>query len=137
MLRQLLEKHGIGARVSAYREASREAIGMLDVNGVAMVCVSYLDITGTPSHLRYLMRRLRRRLPQALILIGLWPADDAVLTDRPLSAAIGADYYTTSLREAVNICVETATRVPADKRLNLSQTDPEAPNPRPSSVPAS
>jgi predicted PurR-regulated permease PerM len=137
MLRQLLEKHGIGARVSAYREASREAIGMLDVNGVAMVCVSYLDITGTPSHLRYLMRRLRQRLPQALILIGLWPADDAVLTDRPLSAAIGADYYTTSLREAVNICVETATRVPADKRLNLSQTDPEAPNPRPSSVPAS
>jgi hypothetical protein len=79
MLRQLLEKHGMGARVSAYRTASREAIGMLDVNGVAMVCVSYLDIGGTPSHLRYLMRRLRQRLPQALILIGLWRADDAVL----------------------------------------------------------
>ena len=74
MLQQLLEKHGIGARVSDYRAASREAIGMLDVNGVAMVCVSYLDIAGTPSHLRYLMRRLRQRLPQALILIGLWTA---------------------------------------------------------------
>ena len=83
---------------------------MLGVNGVAMVCVSYLDITGTPSHLRYLMRRLRQRLPQALILIGLWPADDTVLTDKQLRAAIGADFYTTSLREAVNICVEAATQ---------------------------
>jgi predicted PurR-regulated permease PerM len=110
MLQQLLEKHGIGARVSDYRAASREAIGMLDVNGVAMVCVSYLDIAGTPSHLRYLMRRLRQRLPQALILIGLWTADDAVLTDKQLRAAIGADFYTTSLREAVNICVEAATQ---------------------------
>jgi predicted PurR-regulated permease PerM len=110
MLRQLLEKHGIGARVSDYRAASREAIGMLDVNEVAMVCVSYLDIAGTPSHLRYLMRRLRQRLPQALILIGVWTADDAVLTDKQLRAAIGADFYTTSLREAVNICVEAATQ---------------------------
>jgi hypothetical protein len=132
MLRQLLEKHGIGARMSAFRAASREAIGMLDVNGVAMVCVSYLDIVGTPSHLRYLMRRLRQRLPQALILIGLWPADDAVLTDKQLRAAIGADFYTTSLREAVNICVEAATQAPADNRLNPSQRNPPAPNPRPS-----
>ncbi len=115
MLRQLLEKHGIGARVSPYRAASREAIGMLDVNGVAMVCVSYLDVAGTPSHLRYLMRRVRQRLPQALILIGLWPAEDAVLTDKQLRAAIGADFYATSLREAVNICVEAATQAPSVK----------------------
>jgi hypothetical protein len=53
---------------------------------------------------------LRQRLPQALILIGLWPAEDAVLTDKQLRAAIGADFYTTSLREAVNICVEAATQ---------------------------
>ena len=134
MLWQLLEKHGIGARVSAYRAASREAIAMLDISGVAMVCLSYLDIAGTPSHLRYLMRRLRQRLPQALILIGLWPADDAVFTDEQLRAAIGADFYTTSLREAVNICVEAATQAPGDNRLNASQINLEARNLRPSSA---
>jgi hypothetical protein len=101
------------------------------------VCVSYLAIAGTPSHLRYLMRRLRQRLPQALILVGVWPADDAVLTDKQLRAAIGADFYTSSLREAVNICVEAATQVRADNRLNPSQTNPKAPNPRLSSIPAS
>jgi len=47
MLAQLLTKHGVSARVAAYREASREAIAQLDVAGVSMVCVSYLHIAGT------------------------------------------------------------------------------------------
>jgi predicted PurR-regulated permease PerM len=113
MLAQLLEKHGIGARVASYDAASREAIGGLDVQGTAMVCISYLHISGTPSHLRYLMRRVRRKLPSAAILVGLWQADDMVLTDERIKAAVGADYYTTSLREAVNACVEAASGVKA------------------------
>ena len=53
MLAQLFSKHGVGARVVSYEEVSREEIGNLDVTGVVMVCVSYLDITGSPAHLRY------------------------------------------------------------------------------------
>ena len=73
-----------------------------------MVCISYLDISGTPSHLRYLIRRLKRKLPQAPILVGLWPSDDEVLKEERVRAIIGADYYATSLREAVTFCVEAA-----------------------------
>jgi predicted PurR-regulated permease PerM len=109
MLTQLLTKHGVSARVAAYREASREAIAHLDAAGVSMVCVSYLDIAGTPSHLRYLVQRLRRKLPHAVILIGLWPAEDAILTDHELRSSVGADYYTTTLRHAVEACIEVAT----------------------------
>jgi hypothetical protein len=113
MLAQLLNKHGIGTRVATYDEASREAIGRLDSNGVAMVCISYLDIQGTPSHLRYLIRRVRRKLPSTVILVGLWPADEKLLKDEGTKAAVGADCYTTSLRESVNACVEAASNLKA------------------------
>ena len=108
MLAQLLGKHGLGARLTPYQAASREEVGTLDVTGVAMVCISYLDITGSPSHLRYLMQRLHRRLPGVPVLVGLWPSEDDALKSDRVRAVIGADYYSTSLREAVNSCVEAA-----------------------------
>jgi len=98
MLAQMLGKHGLGVRIAPCQAASREEIGALDVTGVAMVCISYLDISGSPSHLRYPMRRLRRRLPDAPILVGLWPSEDDALRDDRVRAVIGTDYYSTSLR---------------------------------------
>lgn len=108
MLAQLLGKHGIDARTAPHEAASREKVGNLDMTGVAMVRVSYLDISGSPSHLRYLMRRLKRRLPGAPILVGLWPSEDEVLGSERMRAVIGADYYAMSLREAVDSCLEAA-----------------------------
>jgi hypothetical protein len=106
MLVQLLRKHGLEAQLVPHEAVSRSNIIGLDVKGVAMVCISYLDISGNPAHLRYLLQRLRQRLPKAPILVGLWPADDAVITDESLRATIGANHYVTSLREAV-ACVLT------------------------------
>ncbi len=108
MLSQLLHKNGLKARVLKYEAASRIRIGELNGEGVAMVCLCYLEIGGTPSHLRYLLRRLRQRLPAARLLVGLWPAEQAILTDDRLRAAVGADAYTSSLREAVEACLEAA-----------------------------
>ena len=73
-----------------------------------MVCISCLQLNGTPAHLEYLVRRLRRRLSAAALLIGLWPQEDVILRDVRLRAALGADYYTSSLREAVEACMEAA-----------------------------
>ncbi|HET9148429.1 MAG TPA: AI-2E family transporter [Acetobacteraceae bacterium] len=113
MLVQLLEKHGIGARITSYQSVSRESIGSLDIEEVRMVCVSYLDISGSPAHLRYLMQRLRRRLPAGIpILVGLWPAEDAALRDERVRAVVGADYFTSSLREAVDACLKAARETP-------------------------
>ena len=75
-----------------------------------MVCLSYLDIGGNPAHLRHLLRRLRARLPSVPILVGLWPAQDPILHDRDLREAVGADYYVTTLREAVETCIAAAHR---------------------------
>ena len=108
MLSQLLHKSGLTARVLSHEAVSRMRIGTLDGQGVAMVCLCYLEIGGTPSHLRYLLRRLRQRLPNARLVVGLWPAEQAILTDDRLRAAVGADVYTSSLREAVEACLEAA-----------------------------
>ena len=109
MLAQLLRKHGLGAQVTPYQSASREGIRDLDLSGVAMVCISYLDITGSPSHLRYLLERLRRRAPGISILVGLWPVGEKVLTDAALGREVGADAYVSSLRDAVDACLRVAT----------------------------
>jgi hypothetical protein len=148
MLAQLLAKHGLGARVVDHQAVARTAIRHLDVSGVAMVCVSYLELTGSPSHLRYLVRRLRMRLPTQPLLIGLWPSEEAVLRDDRLRAAVGADHYTSSLREAVEACLdalhqadiaagsaaEPADRAPAEdaeaaRRPSISPGQPAAASP--------
>ena len=79
--------------------------------------VSCLELFGTPSHLRYLLRRLRQRLPPDVpVLVGLWPQGEAILPDERLRAAVGADYYTSSLREAVEACLEVAHKAGADEK---------------------
>ncbi|KAA5611922.1 AI-2E family transporter [Rhodovastum atsumiense] len=110
MLAQLLRKHGLGARVLPHDAVSRARVGSLDISDAAMICFTYLDIAGTPSHLRYLLRRLQARLPGAPTLVGFWPAEAAVLRDEQLRAALGASTYTTTLRDTVQACLEAARK---------------------------
>jgi hypothetical protein len=108
MLAQLLRKHGLEARIVSRDAVSRAGIATLDIEGVAMVCISYLQITGSLSQLRYLIRRIRARVPTAPIVVGFWPEDAKVLEDEGQQRIIGADHYVTSLRDAVTACLETA-----------------------------
>ncbi len=111
MLAQLLGKHGMTGREIGFDDVSREQIATLDVANVAMACISYLDVRGNPAHLRYLVRRLRDRLPRETpILVGMWPLDDATLSDPLAQAAVGADTFSTSLEQTVSACAEIATK---------------------------
>ena len=108
ILAQLLRKHGLGARVAPYEAVSRGRIRELDLSGVAMICISYLDISGSPAHLRYLLERLHQRAPGTPILVGLWPVGEKVLTDAALGRQLGADIYVSSLRDGVEACLRAA-----------------------------
>lgn len=118
MLAQLLHKHGLGARVVPYEAVSRTNIRSLDAQAVAMACISYLDIGGNPAHLRYLLLRLRKRLPEARLLVGLWPAKASNMDGSGLGGQPGADYYVSSLREAMDACFAEARGT--DKRRMAS-----------------
>jgi hypothetical protein len=135
MLAQLLGKHGLGTQVVPYEAVSRSAILGLEAGHVQMVCISYLEIAGSPAHLRYLLQRLRRRIPQAPVLVGLWPADDAVLSDERLQSALGADHYVVTLRQAVAACLNAAARQ-EDDGGRIKGTAPKQPHDRAAPTPA-
>jgi len=66
--------------------------------------VVYLQIDGIPSHLRYMVRRIRARLPNVSIIVGLWSAEDLEKWSVDLQNAMGADAYVTSLQEMLAVC---------------------------------
>ncbi|MGC1411878.1 MAG: AI-2E family transporter [Acetobacteraceae bacterium] len=113
MFAQLLQKHAIGARLLSREAVSRALIGALDTRGVAMVFIGYLERAGSPAELRYVVRRIRSRLPGTTIVVGLWPDGDPILEDRDRQKAVGADHYVTSLRDAVTTCLTTARQASA------------------------
>ena len=112
MLAQLLGKHGLKARIVPHEAVSRTRIAALDIAGIAMMCISFINIGGSTARLRYLLRRLRERQPTARLLLGLWPAQDKDLVDGDLRRTLSADFYVTSLREAVRICLAEAHQAP-------------------------
>jgi predicted PurR-regulated permease PerM len=127
MLAQLLQKHGLGARVEGADAVATSNILRLETSGLAMVCLSYLD-TSSPAHMRYTIRRMRRRLPKAQVLLGCWRtgADAATLleTTKP-------DVVATSLREAVKLCIEAARPSEVPSEVSSESTSrAEAPPPK-------
>ena len=113
MLAQLLDKHGLHARVEGVEAIASTSIFHLETKGVAMVCVSYLDASSS-AHMRYTIRRLRRRLPQARIMLGCWMADAD-----PLRDTAKPDDVAVTLRDAVRLSLKAA-RKPASPVLTAT-----------------
>jgi hypothetical protein len=107
MLVQLLANRGIGARVVPSNAVSVANLPRLDVAGVQMAFLSYLE-PGSFANPRYLVRRLRRRLPRARIVDGFWTLAAQEALDRDALAATRADGVVTSLRQAVEQTVNAA-----------------------------
>ena len=108
MLGQLCTEHGLPARVEAAGALSSSNIFRLETTGVAIVLLVYLDLS-SPAHMRYSVRRLRRKLPKETIIL-VCPTSE---TDRAALQQLGdgakADLVAASLGEAVQLCIE-ATR---------------------------
>ena len=112
MLAQLLGERGVATRSIPHTAVSREAIGNLDLTGIGAVAISYLQLAGSPAHLRYLIKRVRQRAPDVRVIVGLWPEGEAAMSDEAIQRSIGADAYVGSLAQAVEKASEAA-RSPA------------------------
>jgi predicted PurR-regulated permease PerM len=119
MFAQLVAAHGVPARVEGAEALSTANIFRLDGLGVALVCLSYLDAS-SPAHMRYSVRRLRRKLPHATIMLGCWSADTDAAALEQLREAAKADLVAGSLQEATRLCVELARNVPDDVRVAVT-----------------
>jgi hypothetical protein len=105
MFAHLLGAHGLTARVEGPETLSTANLFRLQAEGAAVVCLSYLDAS-SPSHMRYAVRRLRRKLPNATILLGSWATNQDAATLETLRETAKADLVAGSLREAVSLCLK-------------------------------
>ena len=102
MLAQVLERRGYAPRVLGHGATSRGEISRLNMADISTIIISYLELTGSPAHLRFLIRRLRQKAPDARIVVGLWPEGEAALSDVSIQTTLGADQYVGSLRAAAD-----------------------------------
>jgi predicted PurR-regulated permease PerM len=104
MLAQLSTTHGLAARVEAAEALSTTNVFRLDTTGVAVICLVYLDASG-PAHMRYSVRRLRRKLPTATIILCCWfrEIDPAAL--ELLREGAKADLVAANLGDAIKLCI--------------------------------
>jgi predicted PurR-regulated permease PerM len=106
MLSQLSSAHGLSARVEGPEALSTANIFRLETGGVAIVCLVYMDATG-PAHMRYAVRRLRRKLPKATIILGCWMKDMEPAALERLREGAKADLVAASLGGALKHCIES------------------------------
>jgi len=119
MLAQLLKNQGIDTLVVPISAVSVGKIAQLDVTGVQMACLSYLEAGGL-TNARYLVRRLRRKLPHGTILVGFWTLSDEQVKSRDALQQTGADLIVTSLSQAVGQVCERARKACAAESLTSS-----------------
>jgi hypothetical protein len=109
MLAEVLKKRGLGAKALPPEGISAAHIASLASTEAKLVCLVYLGMGTGPAHIRYLVRRLRRILPEGVsILVGYFADEGDTQAVKALLETAEADAYTTSLHEAVELCIAAA-----------------------------
>ncbi len=101
MLAQLLDKHGIGARVIPWAATTAGNLSLLDETGVELLFISCLD-PRLSTHVRYLVRRLRRKFPKAKIVVAFWTQTTDTIKQEIIDGT-GVELLVSSLGEALEL----------------------------------
>ncbi|GJD32186.1 hypothetical protein PMNALOAF_3453 [Methylobacterium adhaesivum] len=107
MLSQILGQHGLAAQVvsmAALRQGERPAV----VEGIAMVCFSYLEPVSL-SQIRLNVRQARQAIPGVKVLVGFWRERDPSTLER-LRRTVSADVLVTSLNGALDAALRFSER---------------------------
>lgn len=122
MLAQLVRKHGLGASVVGTEALTSAGTGLLPSSAeTRVICLSYLD-TSNPVHVRYAVRRLRRRLPGSRIIVGSWGLTRSEA--EALCDSSRADACASRLTDAVGLCLESAASAGAVAAPETETADP-------------
>ena len=102
MVARALGERGIRARVLSPVSVGQDAIAQLDLTGIEVICLSYLD-PNPYVFAKFVSRRLKRRQPQMRILICAWnPASPETPPDDPTVRGV-ADAISVSLEGSVRL----------------------------------
>ena len=121
MLAHVLTRVGLPSRIEAAGALTTARLFRLDPAGVAMVCLSYLD-TSSPGHMRYAVKRLRRKFPGSLVMVGAWhmDVDERINT---IKQTVAADFFVTTVTEAAQVALSAAKAKPAEAKLEARPGD--------------
>ena len=89
IIAQLVSREGIGARAEDRDALSISRIFSLDTEDVGLVCLCFIGET-TSAQIHYAVRRLRRKMPQAFIMLTLIGSSSAFDEQFMSSAGIGS-----------------------------------------------
>ncbi|MCK8786689.1 AI-2E family transporter [Roseomonas sp. NAR14] len=112
MAAQPLQRLGFGTRVEPNAVLGETQLGQLDPARIRLCCLSVLEEGNTAAGVRYFLRRVRRQLPDAAVMIGLWHGTPDGPMLQALRAEGLAETIVTSLREAVAYCQAAAQAEP-------------------------
>ncbi|WP_445500389.1 AI-2E family transporter [Microvirga sp. G4-2] len=101
MMAQVLDERGIGARVLPPIAVSQGALGQLDLQGVDVVCLSYLH-PQPQVYARYICRRLRRRAPHVKLVVCCWNLAPGAGQTEDLKKQMASDAVFASLETCVD-----------------------------------
>ncbi len=121
MAAQVLRQHGFGARVEPNASLGAGAAQARGPGAARLCCLSVLEEGSTPSSIRYFLRRIRRTMPDATVIVGLWHTAGG----SPMLAALRAEgpgeTIVTSLGEAVALCLALAARPDGAERQQVAE----------------
>jgi hypothetical protein len=115
LLVDMLSKFGIGGRLVSSDRTSAAQIGELDVAGIRLVCVSYLE-PGTFKNARYQVRRLRKFIPGVPVVALFWGLSDDNSRYLDSIEATECDIVTTGLQETLRHILAFARRAESAPR---------------------
>lgn len=117
MLAQVLGERGTSTRVLPPIAVSQGALGQLDLQGVDVVCLSYLH-PQPQVYARYICRRLRRRAPHVRLVVCSWNLAHGTGQTEDLKKQMAADGVFASLEACIGQ-VEAWVRCPASQGETL------------------
>jgi acyl-coenzyme A thioesterase PaaI-like protein len=109
IMAEVMKKRGLATKALPAEAISAGHIASLANTEAKLVCLSYLGLGAGPALIRYLVRRLRRILPEGtLILVCYWNEEGNKAATKAMLETAEADAYATTLPEAVELCVKAA-----------------------------
>ncbi len=109
LLCDMLGKSAITTRLVSSEQTSAVNIAALPVDGVRLVCVSYLE-PGTFKNARYQVRRLKKHFPDAVMVSVFWGLSEDHSRYLDSIEATECDIVTTGLKETVQHILAFARR---------------------------
>jgi len=108
MLAQILGKRRLAAVLQPVAPSASGPEVPVEARDATFVCLSYFGAASRPAHVRYLIRRLRRLMPQARFIACFWMLGDEPKKLEDWKHSVGADFVATSLDQAAMICCREA-----------------------------